>query len=208
MTYIQYGCGHEAPASWTNFDSSPTIVLERIPILNLLYSKNAVRFAPHVRRGNIVSGLPVPPTSADAVYCSHTLEHLALDEFRTALRNTRTMLKPGGTFRFVLPDIEYLARQYIASDSPTAAHTFLEDSMLGTATRPRGLVEFLKRWLGGSKHLWMWDYKAMAHELAAAGFVDIRRASFGDATDLRFKEVENIGRWTNCLGVECRRPLA
>lgn len=208
MTYIQYGCGHEAPASWSNFDSSPTIVLERIPVVNLLYSKNAARFAPYVRRGNIVRGLPVPPASADAVYCSHTLEHLALDEFRTALRNTRAMLKPGGTFRFVLPDLEYLARQYIASGSPTAAHTFLEDSMLGTASRPRGLVEFLKRWLGGSKHLWMWDYKAMAHELAAAGFTDIRRATFGDATDPKFKEVENIGRWTNCLGVECRRPLA
>ncbi|MES2692496.1 MAG: methyltransferase domain-containing protein [Verrucomicrobiota bacterium] len=105
MSHIQYGCGHEAPPSWQNFDSSPTIVLERIPLLNLLYSKNAVRFPAHVRRGNIVRGLPVPAESADAVYCSHTLEHLALDEFRTALRNTYAILKPGGTFRFVLPDL-------------------------------------------------------------------------------------------------------
>ncbi|MES2692495.1 MAG: hypothetical protein V4773_03405 [Verrucomicrobiota bacterium] len=78
--------------------------------------------------------------------------------------------------------------------------------MLGTFSRPRGLVEFLKRWLGGSKHLWMWDYKAMARELTDAGFVEIRRAAFGDASDAMFKDVENIGRWTHCLGVECRRP--
>ena len=207
MTHVQFGCGHEAHPGWLNFDSSPTITLERIPILNRLYSKNAVRFAPYVRRGDIVKGLPLPPASATAVYCSHTLEHLALDEFRIALRNTRALLVPGGTFRFVLPDLEHIARAYLASPEPCAAHRFLEESMLGVAARPRGLVEFLKRWIGGSKHLWMWDYKAMAHELAAAGFVEIRRAAFGDAADPKFNEVENIGRWNHCLGVECRRPV-
>jgi hypothetical protein len=52
----------------------------------------------------------------------------------------------------------------------------------------------------------MWDYKAIQKELAEAGFVEIRRAEFGDASDPNFREVEDEGRWVDCLGVDCRRP--
>ncbi len=52
----------------------------------------------------------------------------------------------------------------------------------------------------------MWDYKALAQELRDAGFVNIRRATFNDSADPRFKEVEDQGRWADCLGVECNRP--
>ncbi|MBP6506847.1 MAG: methyltransferase domain-containing protein [Opitutaceae bacterium] len=208
MNYVQYGCGHQAPASWRNFDSSPTLVLERFPILGRVYSKNSARFPANVVRASIVKGLPVAPSSADAVYCSHTLEHLALDEFRAALCHTFAMLKPGGVFRFVLPDLEFMIQEYVKDPRPLAAHTFMDQSMLGVPVRSRGLAGFLKGWLGGSAHLWMWDYKAMAHELTAAGFTDIRRAAYGDAVDRMFDAVETIDRWTNCLGVQCRRPPA
>lgn len=206
MSYLQYGCGHDAPDSWINFDSSPTLVLERAPLVGRYLNKNARRFPACVRRGDIVRGLPVAPGSASAVYCSHTLEHLPLEDFRKALRHTWAMLKPGGVFRCVVPDLAYYIDNYRTSGSPTAAHTFLHDTMLGRETRPRGLYAWLKEIFGGSAHFWMWDYPALAHELAAAGFVDIRRAQFGDAADPRFAEVENESRWTNCLGVDCRRP--
>ena len=52
----------------------------------------------------------------------------------------------------------------------------------------------------------MWDYKGLAEELAAAGFTDIRRAQMGDSPDERFKDVESIERWPDCLGVDCKRP--
>jgi hypothetical protein len=52
----------------------------------------------------------------------------------------------------------------------------------------------------------MWDYKAIAPELEAAGFAAIRRATLGDSPDPMFALVEDPGRWENCLGVECRRP--
>jgi hypothetical protein len=52
----------------------------------------------------------------------------------------------------------------------------------------------------------MWDEKNMAYELADAGFTAIRRARIGDNPDPHFAEVEDAGRWENCLGMECRRP--
>lgn len=63
----------------------------------------------------------------------------------------------------------------------------------------------MQEWLGNSQHLWMWDYKSIAQELENAGFIDIRTAEFGDATDTLFTEVEDRGRWKNCLGVECKK---
>jgi hypothetical protein len=51
----------------------------------------------------------------------------------------------------------------------------------------------------------MWDYPAIAVELTDAGFRNIRRAAFGDAADPLFADVEEAGRWENCLGVECIR---
>jgi hypothetical protein len=30
--YIQYGCGLSAPKEWTNFDVSPTLRIQKLPI--------------------------------------------------------------------------------------------------------------------------------------------------------------------------------
>jgi hypothetical protein len=62
-TYIQYGCGWSAPVEWTNFDASPTLRFERLPLIGSFYTKNKQRFPANVRYGDIVSGLPVPNDS-------------------------------------------------------------------------------------------------------------------------------------------------
>ena len=82
----------------------------------------------------------------------------------------------------------------------------MELSCIGEKNPVRGIRNLPKQLFGRSKHLWMWDYKGMAKELADAGFTEMRRAYFNDSVDPRFKEVEEIGRWENNLGVECIRP--
>jgi hypothetical protein len=55
----------------------------------------------------------------------------------------------------------------------------------------------------------MWDYKSIKAELEDAGFVQVRRAFFGDSGDPMFKEVEVESRWADdCLGVECKKGSA
>lgn len=211
QSYLQFGCGLIAPESWRNFDASPTLRLQKRPLIGKAVANWAIprlgqsSFPQHVEYGDVVKGLPIPPGSAHAVYCSHVLEHLALEELRVALRNIYGYLRPGGYFRFVLPDLEYLANQYLSSDDPQAALTFMERTHLGKKSRARGLSTFLRSWLGNSSHLWMWDYEAMVGELQQVGFVGIRRAFFGDATDPLFHEVERESRWENCLGIECQK---
>lgn len=94
--YVQYGCGWSAPSDWQNFDASPTLRFERLPLIGQLYTKNQTRFPENVEYGDIVKGLPINLESCKGVYCSHVLEHLSLDGFRIALRNTFQILQRGG----------------------------------------------------------------------------------------------------------------
>lgn len=206
MVCVQYGCGHQVANGWLNFDASPTLVLERIPLLGRLINKNQQRFPAGVRYGDIVKGLPVADGCCQLVYCSHVLEHLPLDGFRMALRNTYRILSPGGVFRCVLPDLEFSIRQYCKSNSADKAMAFLRETGLGQEAPEKGLYGLLKSFLGNSRHLWMWDYASFRRELEAAGFVGVRRAEYGDSQDLAFESVELSSRWVNCLGVECKKP--
>ncbi|BBC25709.1 class I SAM-dependent methyltransferase [Pseudanabaena sp. ABRG5-3] len=203
--YVNYGCGYSAPEKWQNFDASPTLRFERIPIIGKLYTKNSSRFPANVEFGNIVDGLPIPNESCKGIYCSHILEHLSLEDFRSALKNTYKILKSQGHFRLVMPDLEYSINKYINDPSSDASLVFLKETSLGKERRNRGLTGFALEWLGNSQHLWMWDYRSIAQELKNIGFIDIRRAQFGDASDPMFKDVEDESRWVNCLGVECRK---
>ena len=202
---VQYGCGWYAPAGWRNFDASPTLRFERIPLLGRLYTKNTGRFPENVEYGDIVAGLPISDNSCQAVYCSHILEHLALDDFRLALKNTYRILAFGGIFRFVLPDLEHSIKTYMADSSHDAATKFMHETLLGKEKRPRGLKGMILEGLGNSQHYWMWDFKSISFELQQAGFTDIRRASFGDSSEGKFQVVEAWERWENCLGVECKK---
>jgi SAM-dependent methyltransferase len=203
--YVHYGCGLTAPASWTNFDASPTLRLQKIPLLGRALTRGGPKFPTNILYGDIVKGLPIAPASCDAIYCSHVLEHLSLSDLRAALRHTFEALKPGGVFRCVLPDLEFIARGYLASAGDQPSVEFMEQSLLGYPARPRGLGGVLREWLGNSRHLWMWDYQSLAAELRRAGFVAIRRATMGDAADPRFRDVEHAGRWENALGIDARR---
>lgn len=70
--YVQYGSHFRAPGTWRNFDASPTLLFERIPIIGRLYTRNDSRFPDNVEYGNIVKGLPVPNESCKSVLLTHT----------------------------------------------------------------------------------------------------------------------------------------
>lgn len=205
--YVQYGCALCAPEGWVNFDASPSLRAQRLPLLGKLAGRFVPRFPDAVRFGDILRGLPVDDGTCEAVYCSHVIEHLALDECRLALRNTLRILRPGGRFRLVMPDLRNLADEYIARGTPDSCMQFMRDAYIGEEKRPRGLLRVvLYEYLGNARHRWMWDAPAFEIELRNAGFERIRRASFGDSGDPAFNSVEDRDRWDGCLGMECFRP--
>lgn len=206
--YVQYGCGLSAPNDWLNFDTSPTLRIQKLPIVGrLLKGRLNTVFPESVLYGDIVKGLPVADNSCDGVYCSHVLEHLSLNDFRIALKNTYKILTPGATFRCVLPDLEYIARSYVSSvdaKKETASIEFIGNgTLMGTTDRPKGIKDMIVSSFGNSNHLWMWDYYSLSAELKKTGFKEIRRAQFNDSKIDMFKSVEDPDRFVNALAIEC-----
>lgn len=203
--YVQYGCGLSVAQGWRNFDGSPRLRIEKLPVLGRVLTRNHLLFPKEVEFGDILKGLPVELASCKGVYCSHVLEHLCLRDCQQALRNTRAILQPGGLFRLVVPDLEASIHLYLHNPSQQAAADFMRETCLGHETRQRGVMGMLSAWLGNSPHLWMWDFKSLKQALEEAGFVNIRRAVFGDSKDPMFNTVEEKVRWDGCLGFECEK---
>ena len=209
--YVQFGCGLCAPESWINFDASPTLRLQKNALTGGIFSKfSDVKFPKNVLYGDVVKGLPLKENSCKAIYSSHTLEHLPLLGFRKALRNVHANLKPGGTFRFVVPDLEVMARSYLKNlegENPGEASVkFIKHTLLGSESRQTGLKGMLKGAYGNAEHLWMWDQYSLRKELEDAGFTAIKRVDFGDSGDAHFKDVEDPNRFLGAVAMECRKP--
>ena len=208
--YVQYGCGLSAPAEWINFDASPSLRIQRMPLFGiLLRSQLDVIFPKNVRFGDISKGLPgIAANSCDGLYCSHVLEHLCLADFRKAIKNSHKILKSGGIFRLIVPDLEVLARNYLASlenGDKEASVRFITNTLMGKQIRPKGLKALLKLGLGNAEHLWMWDQHSLTHELEKAGFSKIRVAAFNDSTDPQFQLVESADRFTDSIALEAEK---
>jgi SAM-dependent methyltransferase len=203
---LHYGCGLLSPSGWYNCDASPTLRLQRLPVVGAIFRKSlSPLFPPQVHYGDIVRGLSIPANSCEAIYCCHVLEHLSLEDLRRALKATYRYLQPGGTFRCVVPDFEQQVATYVSSPDATAAIEFLSYTFLGRQTRSRNVLGFVREYFGSSHHLWMWDCKAMTHELVAAGFADIRRCHIGDAANIAFQDVEVASRFKWALAMECKK---
>ncbi|GAA4854093.1 class I SAM-dependent methyltransferase [Luteimonas vadosa] len=204
---LQFGAGLDGPEGWLNVDASPTLRLQRLPIAGpLLRPWLHPQFSRRVVYGDVVRGLRLSDGSVDLVYCSHVLEHLALSDCLLALREVLRVLKPGGVFRGVLPDLAQEVQAYLSSRDHEPATEFMRSTLMGWEERPRGLLAMVRTAYGNSRHLWMWDFPSLAYRLNEAGFIDIRAATFNDSSDPAFRAVESAERWENALGFECRKP--
>lgn len=208
--YVQYGCGESAPEGWLNFDASPTLRAQRIPVLGKFIRTDKIVFPKSVRFGDVRRGLPVEDQSCSGVYASHVLEHLALNDFHTALKETFRILKPGGRFRALVPDLSHYCKSYLdklSSGDPSACSDFMRNTHLGYETRAMGPIGAWVASMRNSKHMWMWDYNGLSAALRQHGFSDLRPAKFGDSEDRSFTAVESESRFQDACALECIRPV-
>jgi hypothetical protein len=194
--YLQYGCGQSCPDGWINFDASPTLRLQRLPVIGSLFKGGMTVFPDGIRFGDIVKGLPIPDGSVQGIYASHVLEHLSYADFWTALDRTFRLLRPGWVFRLVVPDLKSRVKKYIErleSGQADANSWFMRSARLGSESSCRGPAELARSLIGRSAHLWMWDENSLAAD--KVGFANIRRCRFDDCKDGNFRLVEDAGRF-------------
>jgi SAM-dependent methyltransferase len=95
MKYLNLGCGTHYNSCWINIDSSskdPSIIIH-----------------------DISKGIPFVDNYFDVVYHSHLLEHLHQYDAQRLLNDCFRVLKPKGTIRVAVPDLEVLTRIYLKS---------------------------------------------------------------------------------------------
>ena len=88
---------------------------------------------PFVRAWDLTEGVPFDDATFDLVYHSHVLEHFSAEAGQCFLRECARVLKPTGIIRVAVPDLETIARTYLATladrlnDSPSgvANHTWM-----------------------------------------------------------------------------------
>jgi predicted SAM-dependent methyltransferase len=118
-----FGCGTTFHRAWDNFDFVPC--------------------GAEVRSVDLRQSLPFEDNVYDAVYSSHTLEHLPRNEAPAVLAEFRRILKPAGIIRIVVPDLELMARTYLeqlerasAGDEESQAnHAWMSVEMIDQMTR-------------------------------------------------------------------------
>ncbi|HEY6187410.1 MAG TPA: methyltransferase domain-containing protein [Pyrinomonadaceae bacterium] len=90
---LNLGCGSRFHPAWVNVDFD---------------ARDASVLSHDLRRG-----VPFPDEQFEVVYHSHLLEHFPRPEARAFLRETYRVLKPGGTTRIAVPDLEKIAQVYL-----------------------------------------------------------------------------------------------
>lgn len=204
MRLLNLGCGEKTSDvdGVVNIDWSAMLRLRRHPLRRalvpvFLHGDRLARYRDlpdNILVHDLSKGIPFDSNSVDAVYHSHTLEHLDRDVAEVMLNEVLRVLKPGGVHRIVVPDFELRCRRYVehleacdlnareadAHDGYVSA--ILEQSVRreahGTSQQPalRRRVENLL--LGdarrrGHTHQWMYDRINLRATLLDLGYSDV-----------------------------------
>jgi predicted SAM-dependent methyltransferase len=146
---LNLGCGSRRHPEWTNVDLVPA--------------------GPDVIASDLRRPLPFAAGSFEAVYAAHVLEHLAPVEAARLLAEARRLLAPGGIVRIVVPDLEGIARAYLASLERAATEPSADRRWEHRWTTVELLDQLVRDTSGGLMRRW-WS----CDPVPARGFIERR----------------------------------
>ena len=147
---LNWGCGGEGAPGWINAD------LKKGPGIDI--------------SGDIRDGLPLESDSLDYVVTVHALPEIHYTELVDVLRELRRVLKPGGTLRIAVPNIDRAIDAYRRGDR----EFFMVPD--GDATSMGGKFVTHLVWYGYTRSLFTKDF--VEELLRKAGFEAIHHCRF------------------------------
>jgi predicted SAM-dependent methyltransferase len=204
---LHLGCGPGPQADgWIHQDGSWNAQFAKFPRVRKLVER--LRLVPegatqHAWRADILVAdlrrpLPFAAESFDAIYSSHVFEHLYEVQAARLLRECIRLLRPGGIFRIVVPDLHAMVQQYLdrkrapsLGAEPLPADWLNKALHLRTAEPSSGfllhriylmLTEF-------HTHKWMYDGESLKQRLITAGLEDVEER---DVWDSRIPDIASV----------------
>ncbi len=233
---LNLGCGMTGLEGWINMDADPLIPFRfALRGLQPLIRRGFLPFSPTTFEYYLRN--PTPPDfmlwnfarkrlpfgdeSVDAVFSSHALEHFPRFVGRQILGEVHRVLRPGGVVRIVVPDIQSLARRYLAGVDRGGVHTTEAEGPPVTARdvnyefyrgraqyhiAPRTMFDRIDlealygRLFGVRGHMYMYDFLDLRDLLVDAGFHRVDRQDFRSGVCPDISELDS--RPTESLFVE------
>ena len=192
---LNLGCGTRALPGFVNIDNSPSALLGRWPLLKKLLflagllsqERYETPWPRDIVWQDASKRLPYADQSVDKIYSSHALEHLDKKRGEALLRGCFRVLKRGGVFRLVVPDLEYHARRYLqrvsnGGPSDRAAHDDFLWNIYGA---------YLEKRRYGASHRYMYDWPTLQLVLSEIGFSRVLRQDFQTGLDRELCSLDN-----------------
>jgi SAM-dependent methyltransferase len=201
---VNLGSSARCAPGWNNVDFGWLIrlgrhrtlcaLLRRAGLLSEARHARILSLDPDAVLWDLRKGIPFADGTFDGVYHCHVLEHIDREDAPAFMAECLRVLKPGGVLRVVVPDLEALARKYLAivdreagegrAGAHAAAVGAMIDQMVPRVPRERSgrgaLVRTIENLLvgdtskSGALHRWMYDRHSLSGLMADAGFTGIR----------------------------------
>lgn len=204
MIILNLGCGSKTSSATevVNIGWSTALRIRKNPFMRFLASvvqrgdrlTRDKSLPDNIKVWDLAKGIPFDSCSVDVVYHSHMLEHLDRSVVDNFLLECKRVIKSGGIYRIVVPDLGNLCRKYLSHisacehsmDETNRLEKYIESILAqsvrkeayGTSQQPpfRRFVENII--LGdarrrGETHQWMYDRISLKTQMLKLGYSDV-----------------------------------
>ena len=204
---LHLGCALNTPEGWLHLDGSWNAWVSKYsPIRNLLKYINIIpkKFAnlpwdPNIFIHDVTKPLPFRDNSFSAIYASHLLEHLYLEEAKALLKECHRVLESQGILRIVVPDLKAIVFDYLegnktlnSKETVNRADKLNQRLQLRSPHRPSGNIIFriYTAFKDFHSHKWVYDSISLINYFRWTGFIDVNEMRFHQSRIDRIEEIE------------------
>lgn len=203
---LNLGCGSRTPRGWVNVDYSLGARFMKVPILRLLNGKLHIfniDWSDEIVIHDLRKEFPWADNSIDVVYSSHTLEHLSREEGRFFLQECHRVLKKGGLFRVIVPDLRALISKYLNGD--VQADEFILKLEVLSGNGREGFLGKMRLALVSFPHKCMYDEDCLSGIMRETGFQTAHRKPMDSAIE-GIEGIERQDRTVDAVIIEGTKP--